>query len=128
MGADRLAFRTRRAFPCTTVELGKHRLVLDDGWVDVADSRLRHMVSSWYLRGAGTLNNRDNLLFSMCDSTNVDLRVMRYHRGRGLFTTRGSGVPAAETADAAIGIRRAIIAMRAIVRVVSISITVAASL
>jgi len=37
MGADRLAFRTRRAFAGAAVELGAHGGVFDLGGVDVTD-------------------------------------------------------------------------------------------
>src|SRR5262249_59013333 len=42
MGADRLAFRTRRALAGAAVELRAHGRVLDLGGVDVTDPRLRH--------------------------------------------------------------------------------------
>src|SRR5262249_32420758 len=42
MGADRLAFRTRRAFAAAAVELRAHGRVLDLGGVDVTDPWLRH--------------------------------------------------------------------------------------
>src|SRR5262249_19472990 len=42
MGADRLAFRTRRAFAGAAVELSAHGRVLDLGGVDVTDPWLRH--------------------------------------------------------------------------------------
>src|SRR6516164_8287054 len=42
MGADRLAFRTRRAFAGAAVELRAHGRVLDLGGVDVTDPWLRH--------------------------------------------------------------------------------------
>src|SRR5262245_42639675 len=42
MGADRLAFRPRRAFAGAAVELRAHGSVLDLGGVDVTDPWLRH--------------------------------------------------------------------------------------
>src|SRR5215470_8749122 len=42
MGADRLAFRTRRAFAGAAVEFRAHGRVLDLGGVDVTDPWLRH--------------------------------------------------------------------------------------
>jgi hypothetical protein len=47
VGADRLAFRPRRAFAPAAIELGQHRRVGDGGGINIADARLRH---AWLVR------------------------------------------------------------------------------
>src|SRR5262245_12678935 len=63
MGADRLAFRPRRAFAGAAVELRAHGCVLDLGGVDVTDPWLRHRC---FLRFLLRLEDEADTLYSPC--------------------------------------------------------------
>src|SRR5215813_13583465 len=61
MGADRLAFRPRRAFAGAAVELRAHGRILDLGGVEVADPWLRHRC---FLRFLLRLEDEADTLYS----------------------------------------------------------------
>src|SRR5262245_6469290 len=68
MGADRLAFRTRRAFAGAAIELRAHGRVLDLSGVDVTDPWLRHRC---FLRFLLRLEDEADTLYSRCPASSL---------------------------------------------------------
>src|SRR5262245_66070062 len=92
MGADRLAFRPRRAFAGAAVELRAHGSVLDLGGVDVTDPWLRHRCFLRFLlrlevRGGYALFTISGKLIRMLPHGHSAI-----NRARALLTARFSPV------------------------------------
>src|SRR5262245_39175588 len=88
MGADRLAFRTRRAFAGAAVELRAHGRILDLGGVDVTDPWLRHRC---FLRFLLRLEVRGG--YALFTISRKPIRMLPHghnaiNRARALFTAR----------------------------------------